>query len=139
MDFMTAVRDCLTKYADFSGRGRRSEYWWFFLFLAAGHVLLGVVDSVLGLQMLNGVFGLGMALPVFAAGARRLHDTGRSGWWLLLPFLPLLAATLLMWAIGNPHVIWAGVIGSLVGVALQVVWLASDSLPGANAYGPAPK
>jgi uncharacterized membrane protein YhaH (DUF805 family) len=139
MDFVTAVKTCLSKYADFSGRARRSEYWWFFLFLGLGNVAFALADSIFGLSVLGALFALATAIPTFAAGARRLHDTGRAAWWLALPFVPILAATALMWLIGSPHVIWAGVIGSLVGVVLQVLWLASDTLPGANQYGPSPK
>ncbi len=101
MTFAGAVRTCLTKYATFSGRASRSEYWWFVLFFFIGSLVSGFVDQLLfGVPVLrtgdggdNGdgpvefVFGLAMFLPLLAAGWRRMHDTGRSG---LLLFYPLI-------------------------------------------------
>jgi uncharacterized membrane protein YhaH (DUF805 family) len=89
MDFQTAVRTCLAKYADFNGRALRSEYWWFYLAIIGVYVLLALLlgGSVLG-SLLTGVFALGVLLPSLAAGVRRLHDTGRSGWFLLLGLIP---------------------------------------------------
>lgn len=83
MNFEEAVKTCLTKYVDFSGRASRPEYWWFFLFL----VLVSLVLSYFS-EILSGVFSLAMLLPSLAAGVRRLHDTERSGWWLLIVLVP---------------------------------------------------
>ncbi|MDD9884825.1 MAG: DUF805 domain-containing protein [Gammaproteobacteria bacterium] len=94
MDFGTAIKTCFRKYADFSGRATRAEYWWFVLFVVLVSLGLGVIDcSVLGSGCDIDTFGYGalswlwilaILLPDLAVGARRLHDIGRSGWWLLL-------------------------------------------------------
>ena len=83
MSFPDAVRICLmSKYADFSGRARRSESWWFTLFTVLVSIVTGILDGALGLG--NGYFGLftvigylALALPTLAVGARRLHDTSK--------------------------------------------------------------
>ena len=80
MPIVDAVKACHTKYADFNGRATRSEYWWFFL-----AVLLGsAAASLITLR----VYSLATLLPMIAAGARRLRDTNRSGWWQLLALVP---------------------------------------------------
>ncbi|MDF2141003.1 DUF805 domain-containing protein [Paenirhodobacter sp. CAU 1674] len=119
MDFQTAVRTCLQKYVTFSGRASRPEYWWFVLFIILGQIILGIADNVLfhtgnvshgpgywGYRSeggpLGGLFALATLLPAIAAGARRLHDTGRSGWWLLLAFLPLIGGLVLLYFFVQP-------------------------------------
>ncbi len=79
--FTNAISICMSKYFDFKGRATRSEYWWFYLFtilLSWGAIL---VDNT---QVLSLLVNLVLMIPVFSAGARRLHDTNRSGWWQLL-------------------------------------------------------
>ena len=114
--------DVLKKYATFSGRARRKEYWMYFLIYFLISLVLMFVDGILsggdlqsGTGLLSGLFALGTLLPGIAVGVRRLHDTGRAGWWLLVSFIPL--------------------IGSLV----LLVFLVQDSQPGDNAWGPSPK
>lgn len=79
MNFGQAISNCLSKYATFSGRASRSEFWWFFLF----QVLISVAASMLS-EKLSGLVSLALLLPALAVGARRLHDIGKSGWWQLL-------------------------------------------------------
>lgn len=94
MSFMDAVRSVLSKYATFSGRARRSEYWWFVLFYLIVAVVATVIDSAAGLPQTAGsgpvtmLVTLALLLPSLAVTARRLHDTGRSGWWMLLSLIP---------------------------------------------------
>ncbi|MDD8024760.1 MAG: DUF805 domain-containing protein [Paracoccaceae bacterium] len=119
MDFQTAVRTCLQKYVTFSGRATRPEYWWFVLFIVLGQILLNIIDSMLfntgGVSHgpgfwayrgnsgpLSGLFGLAVLLPAIAAGVRRLHDTGRSGWWLLITFIPLIGGLVLLYFFVQP-------------------------------------
>lgn len=84
MNFMTAVKVCLTqKYCDFEGRASRSEYWWFQLFCLLIVVIGFVISEKLGWIALAGI-----ALPTISAGVRRLHDTNRSGWISLISFIP---------------------------------------------------
>ena len=83
MTFAEAVRTCLAKYANFKGRATRAEYWWFFL-----AVLLGSAATSLFTLKIYTLFSLATLLPMIAVGARRLHDTNRSGWWQLLALVP---------------------------------------------------
>jgi uncharacterized membrane protein YhaH (DUF805 family) len=83
MPLVDAVKACFAKYADFEGRASRSEYWWFFLAMLLG----GAVASLIG-PRIYALFWLITALPMLAVGARRLHDTNRSGWWQLLSLAP---------------------------------------------------
>jgi uncharacterized membrane protein YhaH (DUF805 family) len=99
MTFADSIRICFTKYADFGGRASRSEYWWFFLFLLVVGALLGSADDNAPLYAL---FSLAVLLPSLSAAARRLHDCGRSGWWLLLWLLPLLGFIVLLVMLAQP-------------------------------------
>ena len=123
MSFQDAIRTCLQRiYADFNGRARRSEYWFFILFTAIVSAVGGVLDAILGIRSgvyggtgpIQGVLQLALLVPTLAAGARRLHDTGRSGWWLLIGLIPI------------------------VGWIILVVFFVQDSHP-ANQHGPNPK
>ena len=93
MSFGDAVKACFEKYADFSGRAARPEYWWFYLFTLLVEVVLlalslvGGAIGTIGLILLL-VFALGVIVPGLAVGVRRLHDTGRAGWWLLISLVP---------------------------------------------------
>jgi uncharacterized membrane protein YhaH (DUF805 family) len=84
MTFYEAITSCFTKYADFNGRAKRSEYWWFFLFILLASAGAAVIDTTLCY-----LFSIATCLPLLAVGARRLHDTNRSGWWQLLYLVPL--------------------------------------------------
>ena len=111
----------LKKYAVFSGRARRSEYWYFALFNFLIAFVLGLFDGMfgmvgdLGIGMLGLIYGLAVIIPGIAVGVRRLHDTGRSGWWLLLAFIPFIGAIIL------------------------IIFFVQDSQAGENEYGPNPK
>ncbi|MBN9338642.1 MAG: DUF805 domain-containing protein [Comamonadaceae bacterium] len=112
----------LKKYATFSGRARRSEYWYFVLFYLIIFFALSIIDGITGsfsaasgMGFLGGLLTLGLLLPSIAVGVRRLHDTGRSGWWLLLAVIPI------------------------VGAIVLLVFFAQDSAAGDNAHGPNPK
>jgi uncharacterized membrane protein YhaH (DUF805 family) len=91
--FGGAIHACLTKYADFSGRARRPEFWWFALFGMLGNFATTIVDAVIfgagGFSPLQTLFSLALMVPSLAAGARRLHDTDRTGWWQLLWMVPI--------------------------------------------------
>lgn len=82
MTFIDSVKTCMIeKYATFSGRASRSEFWWFFLFQ---FIIAILVDVLFGQDSLANLIFLAFVIPSLAAGCRRLHDTGRSGWWQLL-------------------------------------------------------
>ena len=92
-----AVKTCLHKYADFSGRAARPEFWWFFVFQLGVYVVAGMVGG-----WLYYLAFLGLALPAIAVGARRLHDTGKSGWLMLLALIPLLGGLTLLYLAAQP-------------------------------------
>ena len=104
MGFAQSVRTCLKKYVVFSGRASRSEYWWFVLFVILVSIAFSMLDYVIfgtnpetgeRTNVLSAAFQLLVLLPTLAAGWRRLHDTGRPGWYLLLP-MALGIATMVM-------------------------------------------
>ncbi|MEU3253632.1 DUF805 domain-containing protein [Streptomyces sp. NPDC006997] len=105
----------LKKYAEFSGRARRKEYWMFVLFSSLIYVVLMGVGLAADLTWLPVVFGAAMLVPSLSVGVRRLHDTGRSGWWLLIGAVPF------------------------VGGVVLLVFACLDGQPGVNKYGPNPK
>ena len=91
MTFQESIRVCFAKYADFSGRATRSEYWWFILFVLLAGLGISMISEVLG-----GIFALATLLPSIAAATRRLHDTNRSGWWQLICLVPLIGGIVLI-------------------------------------------
>ena len=106
--------NAMKKYVDFSGRARRKEYWMFVLFYVLIYIGLTAIDVTLGTAVLGLIFALACLLPSISVGVRRLHDTGRSGWWLLLSLIPLVSLIL-------------------------IVFFCLDSEEGDNDYGPNPK
>lgn len=111
----------LKQYTTFTGRARRKEYWFFFLVTVVICIALGVVDGIIGtvsrsgIGVLSTLYSLATLIPGLAVGVRRLHDTNRSGWWLLICLVPI------------------------IGVIVLIVFLVQDSQAEANAYGPNPK
>lgn len=85
MTFQESIKLCFQKYVDFSGRAKRPEFWWFFLFCFLAALTLEYVNSGL-----SWVFSLATFLPSIAVGARRLHDTNKSGWFQLIWIVPIL-------------------------------------------------
>jgi uncharacterized membrane protein YhaH (DUF805 family) len=117
MSFGEAIRTVLSKYADFRGRARRSEYWYWTLAVILAYVvcvILTLASRPLGL-ILYILLALGALIPGLAVSVRRLHDTGRSGWWILIGLVPL------------------------VGAIILLVFMCTDSQPGSNAHGASPK
>lgn len=86
----------LKKYAEFSGRARRKEYWFFFLFNFIITIVLGAIDAVLGLGFLATLYALAVLLPAIGVTIRRLHDGDRSGWWILIGLVPLVGFIVLL-------------------------------------------
>ena len=97
--FIQAISLGFSNYFNFQGRATRAEYWWWVLFIVIADVLLGFIDSILGTGFIGSLFGLAILIPGLALGARRLHDIGKSGWWLLLWIAILPGIILLVWAI----------------------------------------
>lgn len=109
MDMVTAVKTVLGKYATFSGRAARPEYWWWVLATVILFFVLGLIDGALVAPMmgfeafepnagqpLSVIASLALLVPNLAVAARRLHDTDRSGWWLLLGLIPLIGSLILI-------------------------------------------
>lgn len=96
MGFVDAVKTCFAKYATFQGRACRSEYWFFYLFFMLAYVVAMIVDMVAGVPIMSLILVLALLLPFLAVSARRLHDTDRSGWWLLISLVPLIGGILLL-------------------------------------------
>jgi uncharacterized membrane protein YhaH (DUF805 family) len=95
----------LKNYAGFSGRARRTEFWMFTLFNVIIAVVLGIIDAAIKTSVPGYLYELAVLVPTLAVGARRLHDTGRSGWWQLIGLIPFVGAIVLIvfWALeGTP-------------------------------------
>ncbi|MGF1756592.1 DUF805 domain-containing protein [Photobacterium sagamiensis] len=112
----------LKNYAVFRGRAQRQEYWYFFLFNILISIAFSFVDTLLatpgieeGAGVLGTIYSLAVLIPSIAVGVRRLHDTGRTGWWMLIGLIPLIGALVLIY------------------------FFVQDSQPGTNEYGANPK
>jgi len=118
---MSWYLEVLKKYAVFSGRARRKEYWMFFLINLLISAVLIAIDSLIGtfsqtgFGLLQGLYSLAVLIPSIAVTVRRLHDTGRTGWWILIGLIPV------------------------VGGIVLLIFMLLDSQPGVNQYGPNPK
>ena len=158
----------LKRYAEFSGRSRRKEYWMWILFLILANIVLSILDAVLGLGgsattttttapgaigaagslsggLLSKIFVLGVFVPNIAVAVRRLHDTDRSGWWILLPFVPVLVLIGGIFA-GDARTGVSGIIvaasamlGLLICGLLLLVWYCTEGTRGPNRFGDDPK
>lgn len=112
--FGSSISICFSKYARFSGRAPRAEYWWFVLFSALVGFVIGFMASILhshALHILICIFDLGILLPQLSVAVRRLHDTNRSGWWIWLGLIPI------------------------VGTIILFIWYATPGTPGQNQFG----
>jgi uncharacterized membrane protein YhaH (DUF805 family) len=106
----------IKNYVGFEGRARRKEYWMFFLISFIINIVLLILENVGNLpSVLSGLYSLAILLPSLAVTVRRLHDTGRSAWWLLIGLIPLIGAIIL------------------------IVFTCQDSQESDNQYGPNPK
>ena len=97
MSFTDAIKACFAKYADFNGRAKRPEYWWFALFCFVVVVLLEYVSSPV-----SWIFSIATLLPSLAVGSRRLHDMNKSGWFQLIWIIPILGWIYLIYLLAQP-------------------------------------
>ena len=121
MNFIQSISTCMGKYATFSGRATRSEFWWFYLFTVLVNFGASFIGNFLFFSTFNPFFlylptiiSLVFFLPGLAVSARRLHDIGRSGWWFLITF-------------------------TVIGIIVLIIWWATDTKEEENLYGPNPK
>ncbi|MBR0411423.1 MAG: DUF805 domain-containing protein [Eubacterium sp.] len=118
MSITEAISSVLHNYANFSGRARRSEYWYWTLAVSVINSILTTIGQNSNIALITGlagIFSLATLIPGLAVGVRRLHDIGKSGGWLFIALVPI------------------------VGWILLLVWYFRDSDPGDNQYGPCPK
>lgn len=119
MSFGEAIASVFSNYANFDGRARRSEYWYFYLLNTIITFPLNILSRVDGIGFVAAIIYLVYAIAIFvpslAVAVRRLHDTGRSGFWYFIILVPC------------------------IGSILLIIWLATDGDYGTNAYGPNPK
>ena len=117
MNFQTSIKTCFNKYADFSGRALRSEFWWFVVFSLLGGIITVIIDvMILGYSIesygpVNIIFSVVLILPGIAVTARRLHDINKSGWWQLIEL-------------------------TIIGILLIIIWNATEGEKKKNKYGP---
>ena len=158
----------LKRYAQFSGRSRRKEYWMWILFVVLASIVFGILDSVLGLGgrdtqesgappngfmgvvgvmggVLSTLFALATLIPGLAVSVRRLHDVDRSGWWLIWSLVPYLIGAVLLTSVdatgGIGGLAILGVILFLAGAIAGIVllvWVCTSGTVGTNRYGPDP-
>ena len=114
MNFGQAISSGFSNYVNFSSRAARSEYWFWVLFVIIAEIVTSAIDYVIGIQLVTSIFALATLLPGIAVGVRRLHDTDRSGWWLLLGVIPI------------------------VGAIILIIWFCSKGTDGPNRFGPDP-
>ncbi|MEC7488240.1 MAG: DUF805 domain-containing protein [Pseudomonadota bacterium] len=94
---MELALKCVTeKYATFTGRARRQEFWMFVLAYIIVYLLAIVIDMAAGLYVVTGILGLALLIPTIAVTVRRLHDINRTGWWILIYFVPLIGAIVML-------------------------------------------
>ncbi len=108
---MYYLLEVLKKYAVFSGRARRKEYWMFILFNLPIAFVLGLIDGITKTKILGPIYFLAIFMPILAVSVRRLHDTDRSGWWLLVGFIPF------------------------IGQIIIIIFMAQNGQTGENQYG----
>jgi uncharacterized membrane protein YhaH (DUF805 family) len=115
MTFSEAVESGFNNYVNFQGRSSRSAFWWWFLFGVLVGIGANIIDAILGsYPIISLIVGLGLFLPGLAVAVRRLHDTDRTGWWVLIELIPL------------------------IGIIVLIVFWVQQSDPGENKYGSPP-
>ena len=114
MGFGQAISAGFSNYVNFSGRACRSEYWYWILFIIIADIVAAIIDQTLGIQLVTGLFGLVTIIPNIAIAIRRLHDLDRTGWWVLLGFIPL------------------------IGWIILLIWYVTKGTDGPNRFGPDP-
>jgi uncharacterized membrane protein YhaH (DUF805 family) len=115
MNFTEAIQAVFRKYAVFSGRSRRSEYWFWTLFTLIASIVLSIIDNVVfgshTFGILQAIFSLVTFVPALAVSIRRLHDVGKSGWWMLIWF-------------------------TIIGIIVLIYWYCKEGTNGDNRFGP---
>jgi uncharacterized membrane protein YhaH (DUF805 family) len=114
MTFSEAIRSGFDHYVKFDGRASRSEFWWWVLFAILVSIAANIVDAVIGVMLFSWLVSLALFLPGLSVSIRRLHDTNRTGWWVLIGLIPL------------------------IGLIVLLIFYLETGNPGPNQYGPPP-
>ena len=114
MTFSDAIRSGFDHYFEFNGRASRSEFWWWVLFAILVSIAANILDAIIGAQIFSLLVSLGLFLPGLSMAIRRLHDTGRSGWWILIGLIPI------------------------IGFIVLLIFYLEQGNPAQNEYGPPP-
>jgi len=114
MGFGQAISAGFSNYVNFRDRACRSEYWYWVLFVILGDIVTIIIDALIGAQVTSSIFGLVVLIPGIAVSIRRLHDLDRTGWWILLGFIPL------------------------IGWIILLIWYVTKGTDGPNRFGPDP-
>lgn len=114
MTFGEAVRSGFDHYVKFDGRASRPAFWWWVLFVILVSIAANIIDLAIGAPVFSALVGLGLLLPGLSVSIRRLHDTNRTGWWILIYLIPL------------------------IGLIVLLVFYLQQGDPGENRYGPPP-
>ena len=114
MGFGQAISAGFSKYVNFRDRACRSEYWYWTLFTIIASIAAGIIDLTLNTQFVTALFSLVTIIPTLAIAIRRLHDLDRTGWWILLGFIPL------------------------IGWIILLIWYIDKGTDGPNRFGPDP-
>ena len=162
LSFGEAVKICFKKYFDFTGRARRSEYWWFVLFICLVRMVCSFIDSILifavDMKFMDAASCVLLFIPSMAVVFRRLHDIGRSGWWMGVAYILLAAAGIALAVTSSlgisdffdemrlidaflllKPVVYIPLLASLVVSIICLVFSFIDSQKHTNKYGPSPK
>jgi uncharacterized membrane protein YhaH (DUF805 family) len=114
MNFQQAIQSGFSNYVNFSGRAARSEDWFWIVFYLLAVVVTLAIDTMIGFRLTLSIFAIAVLLPTIAVQVRRLHDLDRTGWWILLHFVPL------------------------VGAIVLIIWYCMRGTEGPNRFGPDP-
>ena len=157
MTFVDAVKSGFQNALKFSGRSRRPDYWWFFLFVFAGAFMLSLVDALIFGEeraILTRLFQLVVFVPFLAVAWRRLQDTGKPGWWVLIPSAIVTISAIVAGSVGRQLLgrvadgsatpMMTGtqsalLLAQIVAGIVIIWWMTRPSQKGANAYGPEPR
>jgi len=112
MSFSEAVKSGFDHYTKFDGRANKPAFWWWFLFGILVGIGASILDAIIGTTIISIIVALGLLLPNLSVGIRRLHDTNRTGWWILIGLIPI------------------------IGFIVLLIFYLQQSDPGDNDYGP---
>jgi uncharacterized membrane protein YhaH (DUF805 family) len=114
MTFSEAVKSGFDHYTKFDGRASKAAFWWWFLFGVLVAIVANILDAIIGSSIISILVALALLLPNLSVAIRRLHDTDRTGWWILIGLIPI------------------------VGFIVLLIFYLEKSNPGENKYGPEP-